>query len=125
MSLGPEVLRWMDQRALALAEQLRRYKTPGTGEPVSPSVVGPLYRTARVAASLAELEQVLRLFPSSAQARRTGSSAPQAQFFNDQLGRLVAEVRAGTAAGRWSAAEEARVLAAVLGHAMRALKGPR
>lgn len=125
MRPGPEAIRWIDSHADALSSQLQRYKTPSTGEPVAPSVVGPLYRTARISTSLADLEQILRLYPNSSMARRTGSSAPQAQFFVTQLHWLIGEVRTGTGQNLWRTSEEPRVLAAVLGHAMRELKGHR
>lgn len=125
MSFGAEALRWMDGRADGLAQQLDRFRTPGSGQPVAPSVVGPIYRTARVSGSLEEIERVLRLYPSSTMARRTGSSRPQVVFFNEQLQRLVFDVRAATATGLWTRGQEVSALAHVVGLAMRQLRVQR
>ncbi len=125
MRYKPETIRWIEERSAELSERLSRYRTAGTGEPVSPSVLGGLYRTARVSAGLDDFERVLKLYPSSATARRTNSSGPQSQVLCAELGRLVGEIRAGTTDGRWRGAEEARTLAAVLGLTLRGLKTAR
>jgi len=125
MSFGPDALRWMDGAAEALTDRLSRFRTPGTGEPVTPSVVGPIYRTARDTGSLDDLERVLRLYRTSSVARRTGSSLPQALYFGEQVQHLLADVRTGTANGLWTRSNEVAAMASVLGMTMRALRGQR
>lgn len=125
MRYKPEAIRWIDARADALVEGLGRFRTPGSGDPVAPSLVGVLYRTARACPTLDDLERVLKLYPSSAAARRSNASGPQAQHLCAEVLKLVAEVREGTSVGRWRAAEEARALAAILGLTLRGLKTAR
>lgn len=67
------------RQALALTDQLRQYKTPGTSEPVDPSIPAQLLRYLQTRPTLAELDAFLAALPSSSVGTLTRSSGPQTQ----------------------------------------------
>ncbi|MCB9765194.1 MAG: hypothetical protein H6739_35800 [Alphaproteobacteria bacterium] len=65
------------QEAEALAATFSRFRTPGSGQPVAPALVGQVLRLLQDSPSLEALELYLRALPGSSIAQRTGSSGPQ------------------------------------------------
>ena len=95
--------------ATRLAGDLRRFQTPGTGEPVDPSRVAELSRFLAMKRDMLEVKDFLDLMATSYQAKMSRSAPPQIR----EVGRLVRPVL-----GRVRDAEE---LLYVLGWAQRLL----
>jgi len=72
-------------RAQDLASKLGAFRTPNTGEPVDPSIVGAMHRFFQVAPEQRAVEAFLGAFGASAVATLTKSTLPQAR----ERGRLV------------------------------------
>lgn len=125
MSSSAEATRWILTRADELLGELARFRTERTGDPVSPSLVGALYRTARAADDLAVFEAYLRLYPSSSPARRTQSTLPQARYLCEKALLVLADVRKQTSAGAWARDQERAIMAQILGITLRTLKTQR
>lgn len=78
------------QHALALTEQLQRFKTPTTGEPVDPSIPAQVLRYVQTRPTLPELHSFLSGLPASSVGMLTRSSGPQTQEVVRRVRDLVA-----------------------------------
>lgn len=91
--IPPHRSRLLRERARTLAEQLSRFKTPGSNDPVDPSRLGAVANAARRADNLDDVRKFVSLMPTSAMRKLSKSAGPQLDAVRKRVEPLLGEVK--------------------------------
>lgn len=92
--LSPTRVRQLLQIARRLKDGLAGFKTPGTGEPCDPAILGLIHRAATTAQKPSSIAEFLDALPGSYVARYTGSSGPQVAHTATLASQTLKEIQA-------------------------------